>query len=116
VKPFSQHFYENYLLEYRHKTADGFDKPSVKAHNGKDPNRLNKKYIHTVGPYKPKEKDLHKLGKVLMGDRLLAILAEYNIDFEDGRIAAVKNSPFSLQMYMTPQGQPAAKIIKKQEL
>lgn len=110
--------YENYLLEYRHKSADGFVKPSVKANNGKDPNNvLGRKHVNTVAKeYTPMEEDLHKLGKVLMGDRLLAILAEYNIDFKAGEIADVKNSSFSLQMYNNQQGQPSAKVIKKQKL
>jgi hypothetical protein len=113
VKLSFQTLYENFLLEYRHKTADGFIKPSIKPTNGKDPNRLNKKHIATKGPYKPKEKDLHKLNKIFMGKKLLTTLAEYNIDFEEGKVAAVKNSPYSLQMYLNKFGQPAAKVIKK---
>jgi hypothetical protein len=101
------------VLEYRHKTAEGLDKPSVKANNGKDPFRMNKKNLHTVGPYKPMEQDIHKLGKIIMGDRLLAILAEYGIDFKDGEVSSVKNSPYALKMYLNQLGQPSATVIKK---
>jgi hypothetical protein len=116
VRSFSEHFYDetNFLVEYRHKTAEGLSKPSLQAHNGKNPFRMNGKNIHTVGPYKPLEADLHKVGKILMGDRLLAILSDYNINFEPGNISAIKNSPFSIQMFNNKQGQPSAKVIKKE--
>jgi len=101
-------------LEYRHNDAMGMKKPSVWAHNSKNPFKMNKKKLHTVGEYTPMEKDVHTLGKILVGDRLLAILAEYGIDFEEGKIAAVKNSPHALQMYYK-NNQPMAKVIKKED-
>jgi hypothetical protein len=100
------------IKEYRHNLADGTAKPSVQAHNGKNPNRLNKKKLHTVGPYKPLEDDVHKQGKILIGDKLMAILAEYNIEFEDGGIAKIKNSPNALKMSYNQHGQPTAIVFK----
>ena len=89
-------------------------KPSVWAHNSKNPFKMNKKKLHTVGEYTPMEKDVHTLNKIIIGDRLLAILAEYGIDFEDGRVVAVKNSPHALKMFIDRNNQPAAKVIKKE--
>jgi hypothetical protein len=106
MKPFTQFF-----LEYRHNMADGTAKPSVQAHNGKNPNRIDKKNLHTVGPYKPLEDDVHKQGKILIGDKLMAILAEYNIEFEDGGIAKIKNSPNALKMSYNQHGQPTAIVV-----
>lgn len=92
--------------------ADGTSKPSVQANNSKNPNRVNKKILHTVGPYKPKAQELHKPGTILIGNRLLAILADYNLDFKDGEVAKIKNSPMQMQMFINGQGQPSAKIIE----
>jgi hypothetical protein len=107
VKPFLQFF-----LEYRHNLADGTPKPSVQAHNGKNPNRLNKKKLHTVGPYKPLDAAVHQQGNILIGNQLMAILAEYNLDFKDGEMAKIKNSPNALQMSYNQHGQPMARVIK----
>jgi hypothetical protein len=100
------------IKEYRHNLADGTPKPSVQAHNGKNPNRLNKKNLHTVGPYKPLDASVHQPGKILLGDQLMAILAEYNLDFKDGEMAKIKNSPNALQMSYNAQGQPMARVVK----
>jgi hypothetical protein len=102
-------------LEYRHNDAMGMKKPSVWAHNSKNPFKMNKKKLHTVGEYTPMEKDVHTLGKILIGDRLLAILAEYGIDFEAGRTVAVKNSPYALKMFTNKNNQPTARVVEKKD-
>jgi hypothetical protein len=43
--------YDKLMLEYRHNLADGTPAPSLQAHNGKNPNILDKKNLHTIGPY-----------------------------------------------------------------
>lgn len=100
------------LKEYRHNLADGSSKPSIQAHNGKNPNRLDKKNLHTVGPYQHKHKELHRPGKVMYGNKLLAMLADYNIDFEEGETAKIKNSPHGVKMFKNDNGQVSGKIIK----
>jgi len=92
--------------------ADGTPKPSVKVDNGKDPNRLDKKNLTNIGEYEPVSDDVHKQGKILMGNQLLAILADYNIDFKPGESATINNSPNALKMYNNKMGQPMAKVIK----
>lgn len=112
-----QKFFEKYdplVLEYRHNMADGTPKLSIKPDNGKDPNRMGKKKMTTDGPYNPVSDELHTPGTLLIGDKLLGILANYNIDFEDGKVAKVKNSPMGMQMFLNPQNLPAARIIKLQ--
>lgn len=103
--------FEQFFLEYRHNLADGTSAPSIQAHNGKNPNNINKKKMHTIGPYKPKEQDFHKPGTVIIGDNLLAMLIDYNIDFKEGGVAKIKNSDNALQMFKNPQGLPAAKVV-----
>ncbi len=100
-----------FFLEYRHNLADGSSAPSIQAHNGKNPNRLDKKKLHTVGPYKPKELDFHKPGTIIMGNELLAMLVDYNIDFEEGGVAKIKNSGNAIKMFTNKQGLPAAKVF-----
>jgi hypothetical protein len=92
--------------------ADGTPKPSIQAHNGKNPNRLDKKNLHTVGPYKPLEDAVHKPGTILMGNKLMAILAQYELDFKEGEVSKIKNSPNALEMFYNQQGQPTARVIK----
>lgn len=101
-----------FLLEYRHNLADGSSAPSIQAHNGKNPNSIDKKKLHTVGPYKPKSEHVHNPGKILMGDDLLATLAEYNLDFRDGEVSKIKNSPHGIHMYYNHARQPVGKIVK----
>ena len=108
MKPFKEFF-----LEYKHDLADDTAPLGVKP-NTKDPNRvLSRKHANTLTKeYKHKAEELHKIGTVLIGDKLLAIMAEYNIDFEDGKVAGIKNSPVGLQMSVNGQGQPMGRVIK----
>lgn len=107
MKPFIQFF-----IEYRHNLADGTPAPSIHATNGKNPNNLNKKKIHTVGPYKPKDDKAHKLGAVYSGNVLMNILDEYGLDFEVGQVSKIKSSPYAIQMYVNATGEPSGKIIQ----
>lgn len=101
--------------EYRHNLADGTPAPSVHAHNGKNPNSINKKKMHTVGPYKPKQAAAHRPGQIFVGAMLDGFLADYNLEFKAGEISKIKNSPHAIQMYVNPQTNlPTGKIIIKQ--
>ena len=105
--------FKKYILEYRKKLADGTDKPSVQAHNGKNPNRLDKKNIHTVGEYKPASDDAHNIGKILNPAELQKMLDIYGFDFVDGGTHAINNSGKSVYMY-TQNGRGYGKIIESE--
>lgn len=102
----------NPILEYRHNLADGTTAPSIQAHNGKNPNIINKKNLHTIGPYKPKNNQMHRVGAMFSGQQLANVLLDYNLEFKDGQVSQIKNSPMAIQMYMNAQGQPTGRIIK----
>jgi hypothetical protein len=102
------------ITEYRHNLADGSPAPSVHAHNGKNPNSINKKKMHTVGPYKPKQMAAHRPGQILAGAMLNGFLTDYNLEFKAGEISKIKNSPHAIQMYVNPQtNMPTGRIIKQ---
>lgn len=92
--------------------ADGTPALSINPNNGKNPNRLDKKHMATKGPYQAKNELVHKPGQLFIGDELLAILAEYNLDFRDGEFAQIKNSPHAIQMYLNKRGQMVGKIVQ----
>lgn len=101
--------------EYRHNLADGTSAPSIQAHNGKNPNSINKKKMHTVGPYKPKQTAAHRPGQMLAGAMLDGFLADYNMEFKPGEISKIKNSPHAIEMFVNPQTMlPTGRIIQHQ--
>ncbi len=106
--------FKQFFLEYRHNYADGTPAQSIQAHNGKDPNRVgpDKKFLHTVGPYKAKDQRVHRVGSVFSGNALTNLLVDYNLEFEDGKTKKIKNSPMGLQMYLDPNGQPIARVVQ----
>lgn len=57
----------HFFLEYRHNLADGTPAPSIQAHNGKNPNRVNpeKKYLFTKGDYQKENDKLDIPGAIL---------------------------------------------------
>lgn len=99
-------------MEYRHNLADGTSAPSIQAHNGKNPNILDKKNLHTIGPYQHKDKKMHKPGTILIGGELLSVLSDYGLEFQQGQTHQIKNSPHAIQMYTNRMGQPTGRIIK----
>ena len=101
-----------FLLEYRHNLADGTPAPSIQAHNGKNPNRIGKKNLHTIGPYEHKDKKLHKPGTILIGGELLSVLSDYGLEFKPGETSQIKNSPNAIQMYVNKLGQESGRIIQ----
>lgn len=105
--------FKKYILEYREKLADGTDKPSVQAHNGKNPNRYNKKKMYTVGEYKPVNGDAHKVGKVLNPAELQQLLDDHGFDFVDGGAHSINNSGKSVQMFIQ-NGSGYGKIIENE--
>jgi len=77
------------------------------------PNDMTRKYVTTKGPYKPLNAKVHKLGYVFAGNELTDVLVTYNLEFKDGKISKIKNSPYALQMFVTPQGNKAQVIQVK---
>ena len=100
------------ILEYRHNLADGTSAPSIQAHNGKNPNIIDKKNLHNIGPYKPKNNQMHRVGAMFVGQQLANVLIDYNLEFRDGQTSQIKNSPMAIQMFMNAQGQPTGRIVK----
>jgi len=105
VKPFTQFF-----LEYRHNLADGSPAPSIQAHNGKNPNRIDKKYLFTKGDRKHDNPKMDVPGSILT----LPELEEMGIkDFQDGKtLYNFKNSNTDIQMFTNKQGQWVGRVIK----
>lgn len=112
MQSFSEYFYDRLMLEYRHFTSEGLPKDSIEATNGKNPNIINKKNLHNIGPYKPKNNQMHRVGAIFSGPQLTNVLLDYNLEFKDGQVSQIKNSPMAIQMYMNAQGQPTGRIIK----
>ncbi len=110
---FKEYFNSKYpILEYRHNLADGSSAPSIQVHNGKNPNILDKKNLHTIGPYKPKNNQMHRVGAIFAGQQLTNVLLDYNLNFNDGETSQIKNSPMAIQMYLSSNGTPTGRIIK----
>jgi len=109
--------FQTFFLEYTHNMADGTPKITMYASNKKGsrdiakPNDMIRKNITTKGPYKPLNAKVHKLGYVFVGNELTDVLVTYNLEFKDGKISKIKNSPCALQMFITPQGNKA-KVIQ----
>ena len=102
--------FKKFILEYRANLEDGTPKPSVQVHNGKNPNRMNKKKLHTVGDYQPVNGDAHKVGKMLTGAELDNLLTDHGFDFIDGETHGINNSGNALYMYSV-NGQKIGKIV-----
>ena len=111
LKPFEQFF-----LEYAHNMADGTPKITMFASNKKGSRDIGKpitrKNINTKGPYQQLHPKINVLNYVFQGPELTDVLVTYNFEFKDGKLAKIKNSPFGLQMYLTPQNKPAAVVVK----
>ena len=104
--------FKTFFLEYRHNTADGMPKASIKPTNGKDINRIgNGKRLYDKGPYKPKDDMAHRPGTILMGDQLTSMLLDYNLEFKDGQTSQIKNSPHALEFFMNGQNQASARVV-----
>ena len=73
---------------------------------------MDKKKLHTVGPYKPKEDKVHKLGAIYSSNVLFGLLDEYGMEFEPGKTVKIKNSPRGIKMYVNTAGEPSGKVIK----
>ena len=103
MKSFNQFF-----LEYRHNLADGTPTPSIQAHNGKDPNRINKKNLHTVGPYKKINPKMNIPGSILTPMEL----ADLGYEYEHGKILNnVRNGGFGIEM-TSINGKPVGRVFK----
>ena len=98
----------NFFLEYRHNLADETPSQSIQAHNGKNPNRIGKKILHTVGDYKKENPKMNIPGSVLTPQEL----ADMGITYEHGKIFQnVKNSGFGIEM-TSINGQPMGRVFK----
>lgn len=100
--------YSPSILEYRHNYADGTASQSIQAHNGKNPNIINKKKLHTVGPYKKENPKMNVPGSILTPKELL----ELGYEYEDGKILNnVKNSGMGIEM-TSINGNPVGRVFK----
>lgn len=100
--------FSQFFLEYRHNLADGTPTPSIQAHNGKDPNRIGKKILHTVGDYKKTNPKMNIPGSLLTPKEL----ADMGITYNHGKIFAnIKNSGFGIEM-TSINGQPMGRVFK----
>jgi hypothetical protein len=113
VKPFKE-FFDDYILnEYRHNLADGTPTPSLQAHNGKNPNILDKKNLHTVGPYKKKVEKLNVAGSILTFPELEEVGIK---DIMNNPLPSVfrnvKNSRADVQVYKNKDGMIVGRVIK----
>ncbi len=96
--------------------ADGTPKITWHKDNKKGKSDLIKpitrEKINTKGPYKQLHPKINVLNYVFIGPELTDVLVTYNLEFKDNKLAKIKNSPFGLQMYLTPENKPAAKVVK----
>lgn len=112
MKPFKE-FFDDCILEYRHNLADGTPTPSLQAHNGKNPNILDKKNLHTVGPYKKKVEKLNVGGSILTFPELeeVGIKDVMNIQLPY-TFKNVKNSGADVQVFKNQKGMIIGRVIK----
>jgi hypothetical protein len=114
MESFKDYFYSKHkLLEYRHNLADGTPAPSLQAHNGKNPNILNKKNLHTVGPYQKKVEKLDIIGSILTYPELEEAGIKDAMDMQLPVVFNnVKNSRASIQVFKNKQGLVVGRVIK----
>lgn len=99
---------DNVIKEYRHNLADGTSTPSIQAHNGKNPNIIDKKNIQTIGPYEKTNPKMNLPGSILSAKEL----ADLGITYEHGKVLNnIKNSGMGIQM-TTIGGQPVGRVFK----
>lgn len=88
--------------------ADGTPTPSIQAHNGKNPNIVDKKNLHTIGPYKKMNPKLNVPGSILTPQEL----SELGYEYEHGKIFNnIKNSGMGIEM-TSINGQPVGRVFK----
>jgi len=95
--------------------ADGTPKISpFRNIKGGNPTRDigTRKHMTTKGPYKQLNPKINVLNYIFQGHELTDVLLTYNLEFKNNKVSKIKNSPFGLQMYMTPENKPAARVVK----
>lgn len=113
MKPFKKFFDDYVLLEYRHNLADGTPTQSLQAHNGKNPNILDKKNLHTVGPYKKDNEKLNVVGSILTYPELEeagikdAMNMNLPVVFNN-----IKNSGANIQVFKNQRGMIVGRVIQ----
>lgn len=115
IIPLSKRFNieSNLLSEYRHNLADGTPTPSLQAHNGKNPNILDKKNLHTVGPYKKKVEKLNIGGSILTFPELEEVGIKDIMDIQlPYTFKNVKNSGADVQVFKNQRGMIIGRVIK----
>lgn len=95
--------------------ADGT--PKISPHLNKKGGNVtrdigSRKHMSTKGPYKQLNPKINILNYVFQGAELTDVLLTYNLEFKNNKISKIKNSPFGLKMYLTPQNKPVAVVVK----
>lgn len=102
--------FKQFFLEYRHNYGDGTASQSIQAHNGKNPNSIDKKKLHTVGDYEKINPKMNVPGSVLTPQELL----DMGITYDHGKVFDnIKNSGFGIQM-TSINGKPVGRVFKSQ--
>jgi hypothetical protein len=102
-----------YFLEYRHNLADGTPTPSLQVHNGKNPNIINKKNLHTIGPYQKDNDKLDRPGAILTFPELEEMGLKDLMDIQlPTRFDNIKNSGASVQVFMNNQNQIVGRVLR----
>jgi hypothetical protein len=108
--------FETFFLEYAHNMADGTPKITAFASNKKGSRDavkpITRKNITTKGPYEQLNPKINVLGYMFQGPELTDVLVTYNLEFKNNKVSKIKNSPFGLQMYLTPENKPVARVVK----
>lgn len=117
MKSFKEFFEEStissVLYEYRHNLADGTPAPSLQAHNGKNPNILDKKNLHTVGPYKKKTQKLDIGGSILTYPELEEIGIKDSMNMKLPIIFRnIKNSGADVQVFKNQKGIIVGRVVR----
>lgn len=113
MKHFKDFFNDYILNEYRHNLADGTPTPSLQAHNGKNPNILDKKNLHNVGPYQKQNQKLDVGGSILTYPELEEAGIKDSMNMKLPTVFRnVKNSGADIQVFKNQKGMIIGRVIK----
>lgn len=107
--------FEQFFLEYRHNLADGTPTPSIYVNNGKNPNSvgLDKKKLHTVGPYQKENNKLDIPSAMLTYPELEELGLKTLMDIQlPMMFQNVKNSGANILVSRNRQGEIVGRVIR----